>query len=57
MQPLDGPRAAIAELDQIAAVLGHGFLLESPVQIVRFSHPHLSTRRGALQSGSTLHVV
>jgi hypothetical protein len=25
-----------------------GFLLESPVQIVRFSHPHLSTRRGAL---------
>jgi hypothetical protein len=26
-----------------------GFLLESPVQIVRFSHPHLSTRRGALQ--------
>jgi hypothetical protein len=26
-----------------------GFLLESPVQIVRFSAPHLSTRRGALQ--------
>src|SRR5262245_55764787 len=26
-----------------------GFLLESPVQIGRFSHPHLSTRRGALQ--------
>src|SRR5437667_12135090 len=29
-----------------------GFLLESPVQIVRFSAPHLSTRRGALQSAS-----
>ena len=26
-----------------------GFLLESPVQIVRFSHSYLSTRRGALQ--------
>jgi hypothetical protein len=26
-----------------------GILLESPVQIVRFSHPDLSTRRGALQ--------
>jgi ATP-dependent protease ClpP protease subunit len=26
-----------------------GFLLESPVQIVRFSHHHLSTRGGALQ--------
>ena len=26
-----------------------GFLLESPVQIVRFSTLHLSTRRGALQ--------
>jgi hypothetical protein len=26
-----------------------GFLLESPVQIVRFSALHLSTRRGALQ--------
>jgi hypothetical protein len=27
-----------------------GFLLESPVQIVRFSRPTLSTRRGALHS-------
>jgi len=26
-----------------------GFLLESPVQIVRFAAPHLSTRRDALQ--------
>jgi hypothetical protein len=31
-----------------------GFLLESPVQIVRFSHPHLSTRRGALQNGGKI---
>jgi hypothetical protein len=32
--------------------LAMGFLLESPVQIVRFSQLHLSTRRGALQSAS-----
>jgi hypothetical protein len=31
--------------------VARGFLLESPVQIVRFSDPHLSTRRGALQEG------
>src|SRR5436190_10903145 len=41
----DDDLVAPVELDRIAAVLGHGFLLESPVQIVRFSHPHLSTCR------------
>ena len=36
----------------LAELMRMGFLLESPVQIVRFSAPHLSTRRGALQSAS-----